>query len=126
MLSGAGIKHVRSNQVSVADEAHCTVCCQHGFVLSLQLGLQLCRLYTLALTLIWRKCCHLRAQVRFGAHTGAAPIFLGGVKLILGLAFGSSLFALLQAFPMPLLGAMLIFAGVHLACIEIQRCICSS
>lgn len=50
-------------------------------------------------------------QVRFGAQTGAAPIFLGLVKLVLGLAFGSSLFALLQAFPMPLLGAMLIFAG---------------
>ncbi|KAK9795547.1 hypothetical protein WJX73_003922 [Symbiochloris irregularis] len=64
-------------------------------------------------------CCHgaggLAAQVRFGAQTGAAPIFLGAVKLILGLAFGSSLFALLQAFPMPLLGAMLVFAGIELA-----------
>ena len=58
-------------------------------------------------------------QTRFGALTGAAPIFLGLTKLVLGLAFGSSLFQLLQAFPAALLGAMLIFAGgtcTRLAC----------
>ncbi len=43
-------------------------------------------------------------QVRFGATTGAAPIFLGLVKLALGLLFGSSLFLLLQSFPQPLMG----------------------
>ena len=64
-------------------------------------------------------CCHgaggLAAQVRFGARTGAAPIFLGLVKIALSLLFGSSLFLLLQRFPSPLLGAMLVFAGVELA-----------
>lgn len=43
-------------------------------------------------------------QARFGATTGAAPAFLGLCKLVLGLLFGSSLLALLQAFPSPLLG----------------------
>lgn len=63
--------------------------------------------------------CHgaggLAAQARFGARTGAAPIFLGLVKLSLGLLFGSSLLTLLKSFPSPLLGAMLVFAGIQLA-----------
>lgn len=59
----------------------------------------------------------LAAQVRFGARTGAAPIFLGAVKISLALVFGSSLFSLLQAFPPPLLGAMLVFAGMELAAV---------
>ena len=50
-------------------------------------------------------------QVRFGARSGAAPIFLGIVKLALGLVFGSSLLKLLQSFPGPLLGSMLTFSG---------------
>ena len=50
-------------------------------------------------------------QVRFGARSGAAPILLGVGKLLAGLLFGSSLLALLQAFPKSLLGAMLIFSG---------------
>jgi hypothetical protein len=45
-------------------------------------------------------------QARFGARSGAAPAFLGLCKMVLGLAFGSSLLALLQAFPRPLLGAL--------------------
>jgi hypothetical protein len=40
-------------------------------------------------------------------------MFLGGVKLALGLAFGSSLLRLLQAFPRPLLGSLLIFSGAQ-------------
>ncbi|KAL4424675.1 hypothetical protein ABPG77_004482 [Micractinium sp. CCAP 211/92] len=71
-------------------------------------------------------CCHgsggLAAQVRFGARTGAAPVFLGLVKLGLGLLFGSSLLSLLKNFPSPLLGAMLVFAGIELAaCGRSQR-----
>ncbi len=42
-------------------------------------------------------------------------MLLGGVKVLLGLLFGSSLFALLQAFPQPLLGALLAFSGIELA-----------
>ena len=50
-------------------------------------------------------------QVRFGAQSGTAPVLLGLGKLLAGLLFGSSLLALLQAFPQSLLGAMLIFSG---------------
>jgi hypothetical protein len=47
---------------------------------------------------------------------GAAPVVLGCTKLLLGLLLGSSLFTLLRAFPQPLLGAMLTFSGIELAC----------
>lgn len=71
-------------------------------------------------------CCHgaggLAAQSKFGAKTGTAPIFLGLVKIALGLLFGSSLFSLLQKFPKPLLGAMLLFSGIELAgCCKSER-----
>lgn len=71
-------------------------------------------------------CCHgaggLAAQTKFGAKTGTAPIFLGVVKIILGLLFGSSLFDLLQRFPKPLLGALLMFSGIELAgCCRSER-----
>jgi len=63
--------------------------------------------------------CHgaggLAAQSRFGASTGGAPIFLGIVKIALGLLFGSSLVFFLSVFPGSLLGVMLVFAGVELA-----------
>lgn len=63
--------------------------------------------------------CHgaggLAAQVRFGARTGAAPVFLGIVKIALALLFGSSLVALFNSFPSPILGAMLVAAGIELA-----------
>lgn len=64
--------------------------------------------------------CHgaggLAGQYRFGARTGASVALLGALKLALGLALGgSSLLALLQAFPIGLLGVLLLFAGVELA-----------
>lgn len=63
--------------------------------------------------------CHgaggLAAQHRFGARTGVAPCLLGGVKLGLGLLFGSSLVAVLALFPQALLGALLAVAGAELA-----------
>ena len=49
--------------------------------------------------------------MKFGARTGAAPVVLGAVKLVLGLLLGSSLAELLRAFPQPLLGSLLIFSG---------------
>jgi MFS superfamily sulfate permease-like transporter len=65
--------------------------------------------------------CHgaggLAGQVRFGARWGTAPVFLGLIKVTLSLLFGSSLFALLQQFPSPLLGAMLVFSGMELAAV---------
>ncbi len=55
--------------------------------------------------------------MRFGARSGAAPIVLGAVKVLLGLLFGNSLFQLLKAFPQPLLGSLLIFAGTTACCL---------
>lgn len=63
--------------------------------------------------------CHgsggLAAQYRFGARSGASVIFLGLVKLIVGLFFGESLLGLLHRFPMALLGVLVIAAGMELA-----------
>ncbi|KAH0404352.1 hypothetical protein KCU89_g1217, partial [Aureobasidium melanogenum] len=63
--------------------------------------------------------CHgsggLAAQYRFGARSGASIIFLGLVKLILGLTAGESIIPLLQRFPKSLLGIMVLAAGVELA-----------
>lgn len=64
-------------------------------------------------------CCHgsggLAAQARYGARYGTAPLFLGIVKILFALVLGSSLSSLLEAFPSPILGAMLVFAGAELA-----------
>lgn len=63
--------------------------------------------------------CHgsggLAAQYKFGARSGASIIFLGLVKLILGLVFGNSLTGLLDRFPTALLTVMVIAAGLELA-----------
>lgn len=62
--------------------------------------------------------CHgsggLAAQYRFGARSGASVVFLGLVKLILGLFFGESLVDLLHQFPKSLLAVMVIAAGLEL------------
>jgi MFS superfamily sulfate permease-like transporter len=60
-------------------------------------------------------CCPLALQYKFGARSGAAPVLLGIIKAALALLFGSSLLALLQQFPGPLLGSMLLFSGLELA-----------
>ncbi|KAG2426637.1 hypothetical protein HXX76_012951 [Chlamydomonas incerta] len=64
-------------------------------------------------------CCHgaggLAAQYKFGARTGHAPILLGCIKAALGLLFGGSLVVLLEAFPQPVLGALLALSGIELA-----------
>jgi MFS superfamily sulfate permease-like transporter len=54
-------------------------------------------------------------QYKFGARTGLAPVLLGGMKVLLALLFGSSLLQLLQHFPKPLLGALLLVSGLELA-----------
>lgn len=63
--------------------------------------------------------CHgsggLAGQYRFGARSGASIIFLGSVKLLLGLSAGDSVVPLLQRFPRSLLGVMVLAAGVELA-----------
>jgi Molybdate transporter of MFS superfamily len=63
--------------------------------------------------------CHgsggLAAQYRFGARSGASIIFLGGLRLIIGLLFGESLTGLLKSFPTAFLSVMIIAAGLELA-----------
>lgn len=63
--------------------------------------------------------CHgsggLAGQYRFGARSGASIIFLGSVKLLLGLFAGDAVVPLLQRFPKSLLGVMVLAAGVELA-----------
>jgi MFS superfamily sulfate permease-like transporter len=63
--------------------------------------------------------CHgsggLAAQYRFGARSGASIIFLGLLKMVVGLLFGESLTDLLHKFPLALLSVMIIAAGLELA-----------
>jgi MFS superfamily sulfate permease-like transporter len=62
--------------------------------------------------------CHgsggLAAQYRFGARSGASVIFLGLLKLLIGLLFGETLVDLLKRFPAAFLGVMVIAAGAEL------------
>lgn len=62
--------------------------------------------------------CHgsggLAAQYRFGARSGASIIFLGILKLVIGLLFGESLADLFRKFPTALLTVMIIAAGLEL------------
>lgn len=63
--------------------------------------------------------CHgsggLAAQYRFGARSGASIIFLGLVKLLVGLIFGETLIDLLKSYPKSILGIMVLAAGLELA-----------
>jgi sulfate permease, SulP family len=60
--------------------------------------------------------CHgaggLTAHVVFGARTGGAPLVMGLALLTLGVGFGAGLAALLTAFPLPILAALLATAGL--------------
>lgn len=63
--------------------------------------------------------CHgsggLAAQYRFGARSGASVIFLGLIKLMLGLFAGQFTLNLFSEFPNSLLSIMVIAAGLELA-----------
>ncbi len=60
--------------------------------------------------------CHgaggLTAHHAFGARTGGAPLAIGGALCVLAVAAGSGLAAVLTAFPLPILAALLSAAGV--------------
>ncbi|CAN1785353.1 Molybdate transporter 1 [Linum perenne] len=64
-------------------------------------------------------CCHgaggLAGQYKFGGRSGACVVMLGMAKLGLGLVLGSSIVAMLQEFPVGVLGVLLLFAGIELA-----------
>lgn len=63
--------------------------------------------------------CHgaggMAGHVRFGAHTGGAPIILGSILLLLALFFSGSIQTLFRMFPTPILGVILFLAGAQLA-----------
>lgn len=63
--------------------------------------------------------CHgsggLAAQYKFGARTGGSVVFLGAIKLLLGLFFASNVLFFAKSFPMSVLGVMMIFGGIELA-----------
>ena len=70
--------------------------------------------------------CHgaggMTAHYSFGARTGGAPILLGTVLLVLAIAFGASLPALLAGFPLPILAGLLAIAGLlHIALLKDLR-----
>jgi SulP family sulfate permease len=60
--------------------------------------------------------CHgaggLTAHVAFGARTAGAPLVMGVSLLTLAVGFGAGLAALLTAFPLPILAALLATAGL--------------
>jgi MFS superfamily sulfate permease-like transporter len=63
--------------------------------------------------------CHgvggLAGHYAFGARTAGSVIIYGGFYVLLGLLFSGSFEVLLHAFPMPLLGVMLLFEAVALS-----------
>jgi len=62
--------------------------------------------------------CHgaggLAGQYYFGARTGGSVVFLGGMKMAIGVA-AATLLAPLQNFPQSILGGLLVFAGLELS-----------
>ncbi len=63
--------------------------------------------------------CHgaggLAGQYRFGGRSGGSVIMLGVAKMAIALGLGSSAALLLAAYPAPILGVLLVFAGTELA-----------
>jgi predicted benzoate:H+ symporter BenE len=70
--------------------------------------------------------CHgaggLQAQHRFGARTGAAPIFLGTILFVLALGFAGWVGALFAFIPSAAIGALLLVAGTDLAASKLPWC----
>ncbi|MDB6125729.1 MAG: transporter [Pedosphaera sp.] len=62
--------------------------------------------------------CHgsggLAGYYAFGARTGGAVIIYGSIYLLLGLLFSSGFQNIIQVFPMPILGVILLFEGLAL------------
>jgi MFS superfamily sulfate permease-like transporter len=69
--------------------------------------------------------CHgaggLAGQYRFGARSSASILFLGSVKLILGVFFGGSLLALLHVYPKSILGVLLSISGLELSLVATDQ-----
>jgi len=63
--------------------------------------------------------CHgsggLAGQYYFGARTGGTNILEGLIEISLGVFLGRSLLGILIAFPMPLVGGMMLMVGIQMA-----------
>lgn len=61
--------------------------------------------------------CHgsggVTAHHRFGARTGGANLFIGGLFVLLAILFGKSIASLFGLLPSPLLGVLLAYIGVE-------------
>mmetsp|Transcript_54072 Transcript_54072/g.123055 ORF Transcript_54072/g.123055 Transcript_54072/m.123055 type:complete len:135 (+) Transcript_54072:3-407(+) len=68
--------------------------------------------------------CHgaggLAGQYKFGARSGCAVILLGLGKLALGLFAGQAMDTIIQVYPKPVLGVLLLFAGCELASVGLR------
>lgn len=63
--------------------------------------------------------CHgaggLASRYRFGARTAGSNMIIGGIFLLVALAFGDHILAIINLLPMSVLGVLLVFAGAQLA-----------
>jgi SulP family sulfate permease len=63
--------------------------------------------------------CHgaggITGHFRFGGRTPTAPVLIGLVFILLGIAFGDSGYALFKTIPDAVLGGLLLFSGTELA-----------
>ena len=71
--------------------------------------------------------CHgaggLAGQYKFGARNGFSILFLGLIKIILGLTCGNILNNILYSFPDGILGILLLYSGIELAQKATSKCI---
>ena len=62
--------------------------------------------------------CHgsggMAGHYAFGARTGGSVVIYGGLFLLIGLFFGGAFSSVIQAFPKPMLGVLLIFEGLSI------------
>ena len=70
--------------------------------------------------------CHgaggLAGQYKFGARGGFSILILGFGKILLSVIFGISLINLLDVFPDAILGILIMFSGLQLSMIGIEKC----
>jgi hypothetical protein len=62
--------------------------------------------------------CHgsggMAGHYAFGARTGGSVVIYGGLFLLIGLFFGGAFAQVIQAFPKPMLGVLLVFEGLSM------------
>jgi SulP family sulfate permease len=112
--------------LATADAAHIYFGREADGVRPGRLALSLGLTNLLAGTICGMPVCHgaggMTAHYSFGARSGGAPLLLGTVLLVLALAFGASVTALLAGFPLPILAGLLAMGGLlHIALLKDLR-----